>query len=296
MSAIISATDLSRHYRTPRASMFGQPGQVIGLDKATFEVEAGERFGIVGESGSGKSTLLRLLAGLDEPTSGHIEVDGLDISRHRTPWGRTPPGSPDYRRNLHGLRSRLQMVFQDPMGSLDPQMRVYDIVAEPLVAQRKPFTDADVHRLLRDVGIDPSGARRYPHQFSGGQRQRISIARALAPEPSILVADEPVSALDVSVRAQVLNLITDLVRDRELTLVFVSHDLSVVRHLCRRVAVMKDGQIVELSETKALYANPQSDYTRRLVAAIPTLAKSMSGATTRDLLTESDQPNERGDR
>ena len=295
MSAIISAQDLSRHYRTPRASMFGQPGQVIGLDKATFDVESGERFGIVGESGSGKSTLLRLLAGLDEPTSGQIEVDGLDISRHRTPWGRTPHGAPDYRRNLDKLRSRLQMVFQDPMGSLDPQMRVYDIVAEPLVAQRKPFTDADVHRLLRDVGIDPSGARRYPHQFSGGQRQRISIARALAPEPSILVADEPVSALDVSVRAQVLNLITDLVRDRELTLVFVSHDLSVVRHLCRRVAVMKDGQIVELSETEALYANPQSDYTRRLVAAIPTLAKSMSGATTRDLLTESEQPAERSD-
>lgn len=295
MSAIISATDLSRHYRTPRASMFGQPGQVIGLDEATFYVEAGERFGIVGESGSGKSTLLRLLAGLDEPTSGHIVVDGLDISRHRTPWGRTPPGSPDYRRNLNKLRSRLQMVFQDPMGSLDPQMRAYDIVAEPLVAQRKPFTDADVHRLLRDVGIDPSGARRYPHQFSGGQRQRISIARALAPEPSILVADEPVSALDVSVRAQVLNLITDLVRDRELTLVFVSHDLSVVRHLCRRVAVMKDGQIVELSETEALYANPQSDYTRRLIAAIPTLAKSMNGATTRDLLAEPEPPIERSD-
>ncbi|MEO6956889.1 MAG: ATP-binding cassette domain-containing protein, partial [Antricoccus sp.] len=172
---------------------------------------------------------------------------------------------------------------------LDPQMRVYDIVAEPLVAQRKSFTDADIHRLLRDVGVNPEGASRYPHQFSGGQRQRISIARALAPEPAILIADEPVSALDVSVRAQVLNLINDLVRDRQLTLLFVSHDLSVVRHLCSRVAVMKDGAIVECEPTAALYDNPGTDYTRRLITAIPTLAKSLAGATT-DSLLETNSP------
>lgn len=273
MSAIITARDLTRTYPVPRRSLFEKPGSVTGIAGLTFEVAAGERFAIVGESGSGKSTLLRIIAGLDTPTSGDITVAGIDASREG--------------KHLKALRSELQMVFQDPMSSLDPHMKVRDIVAEPLVAQKIPYTADDIDKLLSDVGISADAADRYPHQFSGGQRQRISIARALAPQPKILIADEPVSALDVSVRAQVLNLITDLVRDRELTLVFVSHDLSVVRHLCERVAVLKDGRLVEIGPTEQVYAEPQSDYTRRLIAAIPTISKALSGADTSDLLLHS---------
>lgn len=272
---IIKVTDVVRHYRLARRSLFGAPGHVVGLAGVSFEVAAGERFGIVGESGSGKSTLLRILAGLDECTSGQVVVDGLDISRHND-------------KVLRPLRSKLQMIFQDPMGSLDPRMRVRSIVAEPLVAQGKSPSPQYITELLESVGIPADGARRFPHQFSGGQRQRISIARALAPSPTILVADEPVSALDVSVRAQVLNLITDLVKQLELTLVFVSHDLSVVRHLCDRVAVMQAGQIVEIGDTDEVYNNPQHPYTRQLVAAIPTVARSLSGAKARDLLLSPD--------
>lgn len=267
---IISVRELTREYPTRRTSLFGKPGKIVGLDHVTFDVAAGERFAIVGESGSGKSTLLRMLAGLDEPTSGEVEVAGIDLAKHT--------------KKVDALRSKLQMIFQDPMSSLDPRMKVRDIVAEPLDAQNITHTRADIEQLLQDVGINPESADRYPHQFSGGQRQRISIARALAPNPSILIADEPVSALDVSVRAQVLNLLNRLVRDRELTLVFVSHDLSVVRHLCQRIAVLKDGKLVELGDTEQVYTHPQTDYTKRLVAAIPTLRKSLAGVSTEELL------------
>ena len=211
----------------------------------SFEVAAGERFGIVGESGCGKSTLLRLLAGLDRPTSGRVVVEGTDIA-------------PLPERRLRFLRDRLQMVFQDPMSSLDPRMRVRDIVAEPLVAQGSRAPQDRVAQLLREVGLPETAVHRYPHQFSGGQRQRISIARALAPSPGILLADEPVSALDVSVRAQVLNLISDLVDELDLTLVFVSHDLSVVRHLCDRVAVMNAGEIVETGPVEQIWTRTRS--------------------------------------
>ena len=194
----IRVHELRRTYRRPRTSL-RQPGPVVeALKGVSFEVARGERFGIVGESGCGKSTLMRLLAGLDQPTSGEVQVEGQTVS-----------GVPE--RRLGFLRSSLQLVFQDPMGSLDPRMRVRDIIAEPLVAQGLPNRQARVTELLEAVGLSPAAADRFPHQFSGGQRQRISIARALAPSPSILLADEPVSALDVSVRAQVLNLITDLV-------------------------------------------------------------------------------------
>jgi peptide/nickel transport system ATP-binding protein len=233
-------------------------------------VRAGERFGIVGESGCGKSTLLRLLAGLDRPTSGRVVVEGTDIS-------------PLPERRLRFLRERLQMVFQDPMSSLDPRMRVRDIVAEPLVAQGNHAPQARVIELLTEVGLSEAAAHRYPHQFSGGQRQRISTARALAPSPGILLADEPVSALDVSVRAQVLNLISDLVDELNLTLVFVSHDLSVVRHLCDRVAVMNAGEIVETGSVEQVWRDPQHPYTRRLLAAVPTMERALAGETTADL-------------
>jgi peptide/nickel transport system ATP-binding protein len=266
----LEVRDVTRDYRRPRTSLRQPPPVVRALRGVSFTVGAGERFGIVGESGSGKSTMLRLLAGLDRPTSGHVLVEGTDISR-----------LPE--RRLRFLRGRLQLVFQDPMSSLDPRMRVRDIVAEPLVAQGHPAPRQRVAELLDAVGLQPGSENRYPHQFSGGQRQRISIARALAPGPAILVADEPVSALDVSVRAQVLNLVVDLVERLSLTLVFVSHDLSVVQHVCDRVAVMHDGEIVETGPTRRLYEHPEHPYTRRLVSAVPTLRKALAGATTDDL-------------
>lgn len=267
----ISVIEVTRDYRRPRTSLL-RPGPVVhALRGVSLDVSPGERFGIVGESGCGKSTLLRILAGLDRPTSGQVVVEGTDIA-----------GLPE--RRLGFLRKRLQLVFQDPMSSLDPRMRVRDIIAEPLVAQGEPGHKQRVLELLDAVGLPASAAGRYPHQFSGGQRQRISIARALAPRPQILLADEPVSALDVSVRAQVLNLITDLVEELSLTLVFVSHDLSVVKHLCDRVAVMNGGEVVETGPTGALYANPQHPYTQRLVTAVPNLRRALAGAGTAELV------------
>jgi len=266
----IRVRDVTRHYRRPRTSLLTPSPAVHALRGVSFDVAPGEHFGIVGESGCGKSTLLRIIAGLDRASSGSVVVDGTDITRLRD-------------RQLRFLRERLQLVLQDPMSSLDPRMRVRDIVAEPLIAQGHPEHRARVAELLEAVGLRPESADRYPHQFSGGQRQRISIARALAPRPRIIVADEPVSALDVSVRAQVLNLLSDLVEELSLTLVFVSHDLSVVRHVCDRVAVMYDGQVVEMGPTEQVYGDPQHPYTRRLIAAIPTLRGALAGRTTADL-------------
>jgi len=270
----VQVVDLVRDYPRPRTSLSKPAPVVHALRGVNLEVKQGERFGIVGESGCGKSTLLRLIAALDRPTSGQVVVEGTDIT--------TLP-----ERRLRFLRENLQLVFQDPMSSLDPRMRVRDIIAEPLVVQGHPASGERVHELLEAVGLPADAGDRYPHQFSGGQRQRISIARALAPRPRILIADEPVSALDVSVRAQVLNVISDLVDELDLTLIFVSHDLSVVKHVCDRVAVMNAGQIVETGSTTDVYAAPQHPYTQRLVAAIPTLERALSGATTADLL---DQP------
>src|SRR5690606_13170979 len=236
----------------------------------SFDIRPGQRFGLVGESGSGKSTLIRLLAALDHPTSGRIEFEGTEIS-----------GQPE--RRLRFLRRRLQVVFQDPMGSLDPRMRVRDIIAEPLVAQREPRRPEYIRELLAAVGLPPDAGDRYPHQFSGGQRQRISVARALSTKPSVLVADEPVSALDVSVRAQILNLLADLADEYSLTVVFVSHDLAVVRHVCDTIAVMHHGQIVELGTAAQVYERPEHPYTRRLVAAVPTLRRALAGVGAAEL-------------
>jgi peptide/nickel transport system ATP-binding protein len=235
---LIEVEAVSRVYKRPFMPA------VVALDAVSLTVNRGERFGIVGESGSGKSTLVRLMAGLDRPTSGRIRRTG-----------------------------HLQLVFQDPMSSLDPRMRVGDIIAEPL---RGKDRFARVAELLTAVGLPESAAGRFPHQFSGGQRQRIAIARALAPHPQVLVADEPVSALDVSVRAQILNLLADLVERYDLTLVFVSHDLSVVRRVCDRVAVLSRGHLVELGPTEQVYEAPQHPYTRQLVSAIPTLKRALS--------------------
>jgi peptide/nickel transport system ATP-binding protein len=264
---VVRATELGKTYTRGRTSLFGAPQKVEALRGVSFDIEAGQRFGIVGESGSGKSTLLRMLSGLDRPTSGGIEVVGRDIGKAR--------GA-----DLAELRKNLQIVFQDPMGSLDPRMKVGDIIAEPLLnaanlesgaTMAKKERGALVAEMLNAVGLPVDAVDRFPHQFSGGQRQRISIARALVCRPRILVADEPVSALDVSVRAQVLNLMADLVEEYKLTLIFVSHDLGVVRYLCDRLAVMQNGRIVEQGSTAEIYENPANDYTRTLIEATPTI-------------------------
>ncbi|MDT7724802.1 MAG: peptide/nickel transport system ATP-binding protein [Actinomycetota bacterium] len=253
MSELIEVRDLERRYARR---------DVHALRGVSFDIEPGQRFGIVGESGSGKSTLVRLLAGLDQPTSGSVTFRGRRVD-----------GVPE--RKLKFLRSELQIVFQDPMGSLDPRMRVRDIICEPLGR----IDRERVAELLDAVGLPADAGDRYPHQFSGGQRQRISIARALAPRPSVLVADEPVSALDVSVRAQILALLADLVDRFELTMVFVSHDLGVVRHVCDTVAVMRHGEIVELGAVDQVYDQPAHEYTRELIAAAPSLRAALAKLT-----------------
>ncbi|MGW0811033.1 ATP-binding cassette domain-containing protein [Nonomuraea sp. NPDC002799] len=254
---LIEARNLTRVYHRPRTSLTRPGAAVHALREVSLTIHRGERFGVVGESGSGKSTLLRLLCALDQPTGGSITFDGQEIT-----------GRPE--RRLRFLRENLQIVFQDPMSSLDPRMRVRDLVAEPLVALGLPV-GGRVAELLSEVGLPATAADRYPHQFSGGQRQRIAIARALAPRPKVLVADEPVSALDVSVRGQILNLLADLADELGLTLVFVSHDLSVVRHVCETVAVMNAGEIVETGPVDEVWAAPAHPYTRTLLEAVPTL-------------------------
>jgi ABC-type oligopeptide transport system ATPase subunit len=222
-------------------------------------VARGDRFGIVGESGSGKTTLARLLLALDQPQAGEVSFEGQPVS-----------GRPE--RELRFLRRQAQIVFQDPLSSLDPRMRVREILLEPLRALDVPGDHrARIGELLEAVGLPANAASRYPHQFSGGQRQRVAIARALAPEPALLIADEPVSALDVPVRTQILDLLRELADGLGLTLIFISHDLSVVRYLCDRVAVMHDGLIVERGPVDEVYDAPQHAYTRALLAAVPTL-------------------------
>jgi peptide/nickel transport system ATP-binding protein len=239
----------------------GRP--VPALGGVDLELARGGRLGIVGESGSGKSTLVRLLAGLDRPSSGKVWFEGREITTLRE-------------RELGFLRASVQLVFQDPRSSLNPRMRVGEIITEPLrsrLVRRQLPAEVDHQQRLAEVlaavDLPPDSADRFPHEFSGGQRQRIAIARALAPKPEVLIADEPVSALDVSVRAQVLNLLTDLVASAGLTLIVVSHDLMVVRHLCDQLVVMRAGRIVEAGRTEAVYAAPQQDYTKALLAAVP---------------------------
>lgn len=266
VAPLIEVSGVSKHFRS-RGLLLRRRAPVRALEDISFSVASGQRLGIVGESGSGKSTLLNILSGLDRPSSGHVRVGDIRVESASSSA-------------LRALRENLQIVFQDPFASLDPRMRVEDIVSEPLVARGLGREErlARVEEMLQAVDLDTKAMRRYPHQFSGGQRQRISIARALVTRQQILVADEPVSALDVSVRAQVLNLFTDLVDDYALTLLFVSHDLGVVKHLCSDVIVMKDGHIVESGSTEDIYANPREDYTRRLIAATPSLAGALASA------------------
>ena len=257
--ALLAAEEVHRVYRLPRSSLLGPRAERHALAGVSLAVAAGETLGIVGESGSGKSTLARILLGLDRATSGVVTFDGRPVA----------PGRPH---ELRWFRRDMQIVFQDPLSSLDPRMTVTDIVAEPLVGLAVPGPrDARIVEVLSSVGIDPDTRHRYPHEFSGGQQQRIAIARALAPHPKVLVADEPVSSLDVSVRAQILDLLQSLVRQFRLTLVLVSHDLGVIHSLCDRVLVLHEGRVVEQGRTAEVFAAPADPYTRRLLAAVPRL-------------------------
>ena len=267
---LIVVDDVHRVYGAPPSAPAPRRRQVHALKGVSFEIARGERFGIVGESGSGKSTLIRLIAGLDQPTSGTVTVAGQRVSGRKE-------------RELGFLRRSLQFVFQDPMASLDPRMRVGQIIREPLIGTGHPDPVGRARELLDAVGLPEDAAERFPHQFSGGQRQRISIARALAPSPAVLIADEPVSALDVSVRAQILNLLNDLVERFDFTLIFVSHDLSVVRHLCDRVAVLYHGDLVEVDDTERIYSDSAAPYTKSLIAAVPTLVGALAGIDARAL-------------
>jgi peptide/nickel transport system ATP-binding protein len=247
-----------KRYALPRDSLFGPAPQVTALAGVSLRVTAGRSLGIVGESGSGKSTLARLAMALEPPSAGVARFEGQDFATLS-------------RQELRRLRRDFQMVFQDPYGSLDPRRKVEWIVAEPLSMQEKGGGDmrAEVASVLASVGLRPADAAKYPHEFSGGQRQRIAIARALITRPRLIVADEPVSALDVSVQAQVLNLLQDLQRDYGVTFLLISHDLAVVDHVCDAVAVMYRGRVVEEGPPDALFQAAAHPYTRALIAAMP---------------------------
>jgi oligopeptide transport system ATP-binding protein len=242
-----------------RGGLFTASSVVRAVDNVSFDIAEGETFGLVGESGSGKSTTGRCMLRLIEPTSGEVRFRGEDVRSFD-------------RRRLATARRDMQMVFQDPYSSLNPRMRVRDIVEEPLIIHRigsRSERRDHVAQLLRLVGLDPAQHERYPHEFSGGQRQRIGLARALALRPSFIVADEPVSALDVSIQAQVINLMLDLQQQLKLTYLFIAHDLRLVRQICSRTAVMYLGKIVESGDTSSVFANPQHPYTRALLSAVP---------------------------
>jgi peptide/nickel transport system ATP-binding protein len=251
VSIVFDVDHVSRRYQLPRTRLFGPRRTLTAVDDVSFQLHREETLGIVGESGSGKTTLMKLLLGLEKPDDGKVTYFGKS------------------------LRHEVQVVFQDPASALDPRMRVGDIIMEPLRVLRIAGDHrARLAELMDAVGLPRAYATRYPHEFSGGQRQRIAIARALAPHPRVLIGDEPVSALDVSVRAQILNLLEDLRVGFQLTLILVSHDLSVVRHMTDRVLVMQQGRIVEEGATREVFRAPQHAYTRLLLDSIPRLRRS----------------------
>ncbi|WP_112470616.1 ABC transporter ATP-binding protein [Streptomyces triticisoli] len=258
---ILEVRGLVKHYPLTRGVLFKkQIGEVRAVDGVDFTLDRGETLGIVGESGCGKSTVAKTLCNLERPTAGEIRYRGEDITRLSG-------------KALKAVRRNIQMVFQDPYTSLNPRMTVGDIIGEPYEIHPEVAPKGDRHRKVRElldvVGLDPEYVNRYPHQFSGGQRQRIGIARALALRPEIVVADEPVSALDVSVQAQVINLMERLQTEFELSYVFIAHDLSVVRHISDRVGVMYLGRIVEIGTDEQIYEHPTHPYTQALLSAVP---------------------------
>jgi oligopeptide/dipeptide ABC transporter ATP-binding protein len=274
--ALVQVRNLVKHFPITTGIVFQkQIGAVKAVDDITFDVLQGETLGIVGETGCGKSTTARLLVRLLDPTSGQVLFDGEDIASRKGD-------------GLKALHREAQMVFQDPYSSLNPRKTVGSIIAEPFVIHGMHKGEGERKKRVQDlmdrVGLNPEHYNRYPHEFSGGQRQRIGVARAIALEPRLLVADEPVSALDVSIQAQVLNLLRGLQREMGLTVIFIAHDLSVVRHMCDRVAVMYLGKVVELAPSEAIYGFPRHPYTGALLSSVP-VADPMAGKRQRQLLS-----------
>ena len=258
MSVVLEARELKQHYAIANG-LFGQVRKLKAVDGASFSLERGKTLAVVGESGCGKSTLARMVAMIEQPTTGSLKIDDTEIV------GATPT-------TLKSLRTRVQMVFQNPYGSLNPRQKIGHVLEEPLLVNDRGDAKArteNAKNMMAAVGLRPEHYDRYPHMFSGGQRQRIAIARALMLEPDILVLDEPVSALDVSIQAQVLNLLADLQKRHNLAYLFISHDLSVVRHIADEVMVMYLGHVVEQGDAKRLFSNPLHPYTKALLSATP---------------------------
>jgi oligopeptide transport system ATP-binding protein len=278
---ILEVRNLVKYFPIRKGLLRRTVGQVHAVDGVDLEIKHGETIGLVGESGCGKSTLARTILKLIEPTSGTIVIDGRDVTHYK-------------RKQMREVRRQLQIVFQDPYASLNPRMTVRNIVSEPLVIHglggTKNERNRRVEELLRTVGLSPEHANRFPHEFSGGQRQRIGVARALALNPELLILDEPVSALDVSIRAQVINLFESLQREFNLTFLFVAHDLSIVRHVSNRVAVMYLGKIVEIGTRDEVYERPTHPYTQALLSAVPIESPEQRGKRKRIVL-EGDVPS-----
>ena len=260
MAPLIEVKNLKKYFVVARTRLGAPKSWLKAVDDVSFTIDRGETLGLVGESGCGKTTVGRTICRLYEPTGGEVLFDGQPVFKLD-------------RREMLAMRRKMQMIFQDPYASLNPRMTVGDIVGEPIdihrLASSKAERDEMVHELLHTVGLSPEHAARFPHEFSGGQRQRIGVARALAVNPSFIICDEPISALDVSIQAQIINMLAELQEKRGLSYLFIAHDLSMVKHTSRRVAVMYLGKIVELAESVELYRNPLHPYTKALLSAIP---------------------------